>query len=250
MSGHSKWSTIKRQKGAADAKRGQLFTKLSKSITIAVRQGGGVADPNSNPRLRLAVDIARAANMPKDNIDRAMQRAAGKDANEMEEIVYEGFGPGGFSMIIEAITDNKMRTTPEVKSKVEKMGGRLGTPGSVQYQFTQKGILSIEKNGYALDDVFLMSADAGAEDVEEAGDEILIYTKPEDLGKVRDSLQTQGLTVKNFEFIRVPLTTVQIMDKEAASKALAFVERLEEMDDIQKIYANFDIPDEIGKELL
>ncbi len=250
MSGHSKWSTIKRQKGAADAKRGQLFTKLSKAITIAVGQGGGVTDPNSNPRLRLAVDTARSANMPKDNIDRAIQRAAGKQVNEMEEVVYEGFGPGGFSIIIEAITDNKMRTTPEVKNRIEKLGGRVGTQGSVSYQFAQKGLVSIDKNGHTLDDIFLMSADAGADDIEEAGEEILIYTKPDDLAKVRDSLLQQGLIVKNAEFIRKPLTLVEISDQETAEKAISFIEKLEELDDIQKIYANFDIPDEIGKQIV
>jgi YebC/PmpR family DNA-binding regulatory protein len=250
MSGHSKWKTIKRQKGATDAKRGQLFTKLSMAITLAVRQGGGVADLNSNPRLRLAIDTARSANMPKENIDRAIQRAAGKQASEMEEVVYEGFGPGGFSMIIEAITDNKNRTTPEIKSKVEKLGGRLGVQGSVSYQFAQKGLISIEKNGQMLDDLFLMSADAGAEDVEDEGEEVLVYTKIEEVGKIRDILAQKGLIVKNAEFTRIPLTFVQITDKESGDKAITFIDKLEEMDDIQKIYANFDIPEEIEEQIV
>jgi YebC/PmpR family DNA-binding regulatory protein len=250
MSGHSKWKTIKRQKGATDAKRGQLFTKLSMAITLAVRQGGGVADLNSNPRLRLAIDTARSANMPKENIDRAIQRAAGKQASEMEEVVYEGFGPGGFSMIIEAITDNKNRTTPEIKSKVEKLGGRLGVQGSVSYQFAQKGLISIEKNGQMLDDLFLMSADAGAEDVEDEGEEVLVYTKIEEVGKIRDILTQKGLIVKNAEFTRIPLTFVQITDKESGDKAITFIDKLEEMDDIQKIYANFDIPEEIEEQIV
>ncbi len=247
MSGHSKWSTIKRQKGANDAKRGQLFTKLAKAITIAVGQGGGVADPNTNPRLRLAVDAARAANMPKDNIDRAIQRAIGKQAAEMEEVTYEGFGPGGFCVIVEAITDNKQRTTPEVKSKFDKLGGNMGAQGSVAYQFEQKGLISVSLNGNSFDEIFLIAADAGAEDMEEAGDEVLIYTRPEDLGKVRDAILQNKLAVKNAEIIRKPLTIIQITDTDVAQKAISFTEKLEEMDDVQKIYANYDIADDILK---
>jgi YebC/PmpR family DNA-binding regulatory protein len=250
MSGHSKWKTIKRQKGAADAKRGQIFTKLSMAISIAVRQGGGIGDPNSNPRLRLAIDAAKAASMPKENIDRAIQRALGKQATEMEEVTYEGFGPGGFSIIIEAITDNKQRTTPEVKNKMEKMGGTMGTPGSVSYLYEQKGLVTVEKKEKTVDDIFLLAADAGAEDVEEAGEDVLVYTKPEDLAKVRDSLRENGLNIKNAEFTRKPLSYIELTDAESARRAIDFTEKLEELDDIQKIYANFDIPDEIGKEIL
>lgn len=250
MSGHSKWATIKRQKGAADTKRAQVFTKLSNAITIAVRQGGGVADPESNPRLRLAVDAARNANMPKDNIDRAISRALGNKDNEMTEITYEGFGPGGFSIIIEAITDNKQRTTPEIKSRMEKLGGNMGTPGSVAYQFEQKGLINISKGQNSQDEIFLIAADAGAEDLEEAGEDILIYTKPEELNKVREALMTTGLKIKSAELVRKPLTYVQLNTVDTAQKALQFTERLEELDDIQKIYANYDIPDEIGKQLI
>lgn len=249
MSGHSKWATIKRAKGANDAKRGQLFTKLSLAITIAVKQGGMVTDPSGNPRLRLAIDTARAANMPKENIDRAIQRAAGKDATEMEEVIYEGFGPGGFSIIVEAVTDKKQRTTPEIKNLFEKNGGNMGNPGSVSYQFQQNGLVTVEKNGKTLDDVFLAAADAGAEDMEEAGDEILVYTKPEDLGKVRDTLSTEGFSVKSAELMRKPVTTVSLNDIEQARKALNFIEKIEDMDDVQKVYANYDIPEEIGNAL-
>jgi YebC/PmpR family DNA-binding regulatory protein len=245
MSGHSKWATIKRAKGANDAKRGKLFTKLSMAITIAVREGGGIADPNGNPRLRLAVDAARAANMPKDNIDRAIQRASGKQASEMEEVVYEGFGPGGFSLIVEAITDNKQRTTPEVKNIIEKNGGSLGNMGSVAYQFQQKGLISLEKSDKTLDDIFLIAADAGAEDIEDAGEEIIVYTEPEDLGKVRDSLIEHGVVVKSSELFRKPSMVISLDDIEVAKRALAFVEKLEEMDDVQKVYANYDIPDAV-----
>jgi YebC/PmpR family DNA-binding regulatory protein len=245
MSGHSKWSTIKRQKGANDAKRGQLFTKLSMAISLAVREGGGVIDPNGNPRLRLAVDAARSANMPKDNIDRAIQRAVGKQAGDMAEIVYEGFGPGGFSVIVEAVTDNKQRTTPVVKSTFEKNGGIVGNPGSVAYQFEQKGQVTVTKDGQSLDDIYLAAADAGAEDVEDAGDEVIVYTEPQELGKVRDGLKTGGLNVTGAELIRKPTVLTELTDNEKAEKALLFMEKIEDLDDVQKVYANFDIPDHI-----
>lgn len=247
MSGHSKWATIKRQKGTADAKRGQLFTKLSKAISIAVRQGSGVGDPNSNSRLRLAIDTARVSNMPKENIDRAIKRAQGKQEGNLEEVVYEGFGPGGFSIIVEAITDNKNRTTPEIKSRIERLGGSMSTPGSVLYQFEQKGLVTVEKKDKTIDEIFLIASDIGAEDIEEALEDVLIYTKPEDLAKIKDKLRESNLIVKNAEFIRKPLVSIQLKDAESAKKALEFTEILSEIEDIQKIYANFDIPDEIGK---
>ena len=247
MSGHSKWATIKRQKGAADAKRGQLFTKLSMAISLAAKAGG--ADPSMNPRLRLAIDTAKASNMPKENIDRAVKRAQLKSEGELEETVYEGFGPGGFSIIVEAITDNKQRTTPEVKSRIEKQGGRLGNPGSVLYQFEQRGLVTIVRDNKSIDEIFLLAADSGAVDVEEAGEDVLLYTKREELTKVRDAVTEKGLIVKNAEFIRIPLSTIYIQDKDSALKALQFIEKIEELDDIQRVYANFDIPEEIGQTL-
>jgi YebC/PmpR family DNA-binding regulatory protein len=245
MSGHSKWSTIKRQKGANDAKRGQLFTKLSMAITLSVKEGGNVTDPSGNPRLRLAIDAARAANMPKDNIDRAIQRAVNKQAGDMAEVVYEGFGPGGFSIMVEAVTDNKQRTTPIVKSTFEKNGGTIGNPGSVSYQFEQKGQVIVQKNGTSLDAIYMIAADVGAEDLEEVDDEVVIYTKPEDLGKVRDTLMGESLKVIDAALIRKPLTLTSITDEEKARKALLFLEIIEELDDVQKVYANVDIPDEL-----
>lgn len=242
MSGHSKWSTIKRQKGATDAKRGQLFTKLSNAITIAVRQGGG-SDPASNPRLRLAVDMARSANMPKDNIERAIQRAVSKQAGEMSEVLYEGFGPGGVSIMVEAITDNKQRTTPEIKNAFDKSGGSLGVPGSVGYQFEQKGQITVAKDARSLDDIFLMAAESGAEDVEEIEDEVIIYTSPEALGKVRDDLIASGIEVRGAELIRKPIVVKMLEDKNDVEKLFSFLEKLENMDDVQKVYANYDIPD-------
>lgn len=245
MSGHSKWATIKRQKGANDVKRGMLFTKLSKGITIAVQQGGGVADPESNFRLRLAVEAARNANMPKDNIERAISRAAGKQEANLEEGLYEGFGPGGFSVIVESLTDNKQRTVSEVKNIFDKNGGNMGNQGSVQYQFAKKGMLTVAKEGKTLDDIFLIAADFQVEDIEDAGEEVLVYTKPEDLALVRKGLMNQGLTVKVSEMTWKPIVLFTINDKFVAEKALNFVEKMEDLDDVQKVYANFDIPEEV-----
>ncbi len=245
MSGHSKWSTIKRQKGAADAKRGLAFTKLSNAITVAVKQGGGVGDPNSNFHLRLAIDAARAANMPKDNIERAIQRAAGKANEDVEEIVYEGFGPGGFSIIVEAITDNKQRTTPIVKSAFEKNGGSIGTPGSVSYQFQQAGQILLGKDGKSFDDIFNLAVENGAEDVEDGGDVVFVYTKPEELAVVRDGMQKSGIRIQKAELVRKPIHHLQIKDREVAKKALAFMEKIEDLEDIQQVYANFDISEEL-----
>ena len=245
MSGHSKWATIKRQKGANDAKRGQLFTKLSKAITIAVRQGGGVADPESNFRLRLAVEAARAANMPKDNIDRAIQRASGKDAGVLEEATYEGFGPGGFSVVVEAFTDNKLRTVSEVKNIFNKNGGSMGAQGSVMYQFEKKGVITVAKNGKSLDDIFLIAADSGVDDIEDADEDVLLYTKPDDVTKIKDELSKNGLTIKTFELIFKPIVLSNISDRDSAERALSFIDKLESLDDVQRVSANFDIPDEL-----
>lgn len=245
MSGHSKWATIKRQKGANDAKRGQLFTRLSKAITIAVQQGGGVSDPESNFHLRLAIEAARSANMPKENIERAIQRASGKQAETLEEAIYEGFGPGGFSVVVEAFTDNKLRTVSEVKNVFNKNGGSMGAQGSVMYQFEKNGFITVAKDGKTLDDIFLIAADNGVEDIEEAGSEVLLYTKPEEVTKVKDGLSSNGLKVMTVELIFRPIVINTIADKVSAEKALAFVEKLESLDDVQRVFVNFDIPDEL-----
>lgn len=245
MSGHSKWATIKRQKGVNDAKRGLQFTKLANAIAIAVRQGGGITDPAMNFRLRLAIDGARAQNMPKDNIERAVQRAAGKQAADVTEATYEGFGPGGFSVIVETVTDNKQRTVSDVKNIFEKNGGTVGTPGSVAYQFQQQGLITVEKGDRSLDDIFLIAADFGAEDIEEAGQEVLVYTKPENMARVRDGLIAEGLTVSTAELTWKPVVVTAITEKAAAERALGFLDKLEELDDVQKVYANFDIPDSL-----
>lgn len=250
MSGHSKWSTIKRQKGAADAKRGQVFTKLASAITIAVKQGGGISDPAQNFKLRLLIEKARAANMPKDNIERAIERGKGKAGGEaFDEVVYEGFGPGGVALIVEAVTDKKLRTTAEVKSLLEKNGATMGNPGAVSYQFQTKGEISVKKAGKSLDDVFLIAADAGAEDVEDAGEEAIIYTKPEELAKVKDALEQQGCTVLAYELVRKPVTKVAVENVEHVKKFFALVEKIEAHDDVQKVYSNIDIPDTMLQQL-
>lgn len=242
MSGHSKWSTIKRQKGANDAKRGQAFTKLSKAISMAIRESGGNADPDTNFRLRLAIDAARAANMPKDTIERAMTRAASKGEGEMFEVVYEGFGPAGVSVIVEAITDNKQRTTPEIKTLFDKSGGTLGVQGSVGYQFSQKGQITVTKNGRSLDDIFLLAADYGAEDVEDAGgDEVHIYTRSDGLGGMRKALLEQAIMISGAEIIYKPIVYQQVSGSDQTEKVIGFMEKLEDHDDVQKVYANFEI---------
>lgn len=245
MSGHSKWSTIKRQKGVADVKRSQVFTKLSMAITLAVKQGGGIGDPALNFRLRLAIEAARASNMPKENIERAISRAAGSGAQDMQEVSYEGFGPGGFSIIVQAVTDNKLRTNAEIRNIFDKNGGSFGVPGSVGYQFAQKGSISILKKGKTVDDIFLLAADSGAEDVEEAGEEVIIYTKPDELAKVREVLQKEGLEIREAKLIRKPTVTTQILDQDIAKKAVSFALLLEDHQDVQDVFTNFDIPDSL-----
>ncbi|MCL5435114.1 MAG: YebC/PmpR family DNA-binding transcriptional regulator [Patescibacteria group bacterium] len=241
MSGHSKWSSIKRQKSINDQKRGKTFTKLANAITIAVKQGGGIAFPDSNFRLRLAIDAARAANMPKDNIERALRRAQGKQAEDFEEVIYEGFAPGGVSVIVEAFTDNPLRTTSEIKSIFHKAGASFGQPGSVSYQFKHVGEIIIKKNGKSYDDIFAIAVESGAEDLEDAGDEVLIYTDLPDLAKVKDALAAQGLEVVEAGLVRQPVVTTAITDKEKFDKIEAFLNTLEELDDVQKVYSNMDV---------
>ncbi len=237
MSGHSKWATIKRAKGAADLKRGLTFTKISNAITIAVKTSGGITDPNSNFKLRLAVDAARAANMPKDNIERALRRAQGKLAGEVEEVLYEGFAPEGISVIIEAATDNTLRTTSEIKSIFNKEGGNFGQPGSVAYQFEQKGEIILAKEGKTLDEAFEIAAESGAEDVVDA-DGFVVYTKPSDLAKVSGILKEKGFSVTSASLIRKPLILVPVDDSAKKEKVVNFLQKLEDLDDVQKVYSN------------
>jgi YebC/PmpR family DNA-binding regulatory protein len=241
MSGHSKWSTIKRQKGAQDAKRGATFTKISNAITIAVKQGGGVSDPDQNPRLRLAVELARSNNMPKENIERAITRATAKGAGELTEVTYEGFAPGGVSVMIEAVTDNTNRTTSEIKSLFNKSGASFAGPGAVAYQFEQSGEISINKNGHSLDDIFMQAAELGANDVEDGEEEAIIYTNVSDLGKIREGLKSAGLDITSAQISRKPKNTVSVEDEVLKEKILSFLSALEEMDDVQKVYSNISV---------
>ena len=238
MSGHSKWSTIKRQKGVADAKRGLVFTKLSNAITIAVKQGGGIGDPSQNFKLRLAVDAAKTANMPKENVERAIKRALGKEAGDLEEVVYEGFAPGGVSLIIEATTDNSQRTTSLIKSIFSKTGGSFGQPGSVAYQFRQVGQIGVKKVGKTFDDIFSLAVESGAEDVEDLENEVLIYTAIPDLTRIKDELIEKGIEIIDSQIIRKPIVTVEITDDAMLSKIENFVNAVEDLEDVQKVYSN------------
>jgi YebC/PmpR family DNA-binding regulatory protein len=243
MSGHSKWSTIKRQKGANDAKRGALFTKLGKEISIAARAGGGELD--ANYRLRLAVDKARAANMPADNIKRAIDRATGGDKEiEYEEIVYEGYGPGGVALIVETATDNKNRTAADVRSIFSKAGGQLAGQGSVAWQFEQRGVISVESGSGDPDDIALAAIDAGATDVDIEADPIEIATDPSDLMSVQSALEAAGIKVESAEMAMVATTPIEVEVDKARSN-LRLIEALEDSDDVQRVTANFELPDEI-----
>jgi YebC/PmpR family DNA-binding regulatory protein len=247
MSGHSKWSQIKRQKGANDAKRGALFTKLTREIITAARQGGG--DVDANYRLRMAVDQARASSMPADNIKRAVERAtgAGADAEQYEEVTYEGFGPGSVAVIVAAMTDNRNRTASEIRSAFSKSGGSLSP---VAWQFEQKGLISVPLKGRDPDEVALAAIDAGASDVSspDAG-AVVVYTEPADLESVRKALTDAGYEPDSAELSMEPTTRVEITDEKAARQVLLFMERLEDLDDVQNVYANFDIPDALMVQL-
>lgn len=238
MSGHSKWAQIKRQKGAADVKRGLTFTKLSNAITIAVRQGGGIGDPDQNFRLRLTVEKARSENMPKENIERAINRALDKQAGDFTEAVYEGFGPDGSAIVVEAATDNKMRTSSEIKNVFEKNGGTFGQPGSVSYMFTTKGqILISDLAGKTMDEIFLTAADAGAQDVNEADGEVVVFTQPEDLKLIREALISLGVSISDASIAKKPTMPLEVSE-EAYERINAFVGKLEDLDDVQKVYTN------------
>lgn len=242
MSGHSKWATIKRAKGAADAKRGLAFTKLSNAITIAVRAGGGIADPTQNFKLRLAVEAARAANMPKENIERAINRAAVKGEGVLEEVTYEGFAPSGVAIIVEAATDNPQRTSAEIKNIFNKSNASFGQPGSVSYLFKQVGKIIVVKEGKAFDDIFALAVESGAEDIEEGvEDRCIIYTDPTSLSKVKDMLLGIGLKVEDVGLVRKPINVLPVSDPAKKQQILDFMHKLEEMDDVQKVYSNISL---------
>jgi YebC/PmpR family DNA-binding regulatory protein len=248
MSGHSKWSTIKRQKGANDAKRGALFTKVTREISVAARQGGG--DPEANYRLRLAIEKARAVNMPADNIKRTIEKATGGgDAEQFEEIVYEGYGPGGVAVLVEAATDNRNRTAAEVRSIFTKAGGQLAGSGAVAWQFEPRGLITVARNGVDADEVALTAIDAGADDVDTDDETMIeIYTAPADLEQVRSSLEDAGVVVESAESAMIARQTVEL-DATKARQALRLVELLEDLDDVSRVSANFDIPEEVFAEV-
>jgi YebC/PmpR family DNA-binding regulatory protein len=248
MSGHSKWSTIKRQKGANDAKRGALFTKVAREIAVAARLGGG--DPDANYRLRLAIEKARQVNMPADNIKRTIDKATGGgDAEQFEEIVYEGYGPGGVAVLVEAQTDNRNRTAADVRAMFTKSGGQLAGSGAVAWQFEPRGLITVVRNGIDADEVALAAIDAGAEDVDtEDPDTIEIYTTPTDLERVRQALDAAGVAVDSAENTMVAKQTVEL-DSAKARQALRLVELLEDLEDVQRVTANFDIPEDVFAEV-
>ena len=240
MSGHSKWATIKRQKGVADIRRGLTFTKISNAISVAVKKGGDT-NINSNFRLRLAVEEARANNMPKVTIERAIQRAAGKEGGVVEEVIYEGFAPGGVSVIIEAATDSPQRTASEIKSLFSKEGASFGRPGSVSYLFLQLGSIIVKKGDKSLDQIFELVSDSGAEDIEDADENVIIYTAPLEVAKVKDKIVEKGLEIVGLELIRKPVVLMPITNKEKLQKTVNFLHKLEELDDVQKVYSNLDV---------
>ncbi len=242
MSGHSKWATIKRQKGVNDAKRGQLFSKLARAITLAAKQGG--PNPEGNLRLRLLIDEARASNMPKENIARAIERATGVGSEALQEILYEGYGPEGIAVIVETATDNKNRTSQEIKNIFERGGGSLGGPGSVSFQFDHKGLIIVEK-GDNPEQTMLSLIDMGAQDLEEATDAVEVYIAPNELSAMKEKIEKGGIKVVSAELTYKPKNVVPISDKSRATKVLSFLDTLDDHDDVQRVFANFDIPDDL-----
>ncbi len=241
MAGHSKWSSIKHKKGAADAKRGKLFSKLSRAIIVAAREGG--PDPAANLALQNAVEKARSYSMPKDNIERAIAKGSGADAegSSFEAVVYEGYGPEGVAVLVEALTDNRNRTAAEVRHAFAQYGGNLGTTGGVAWQFERRGVLLVSADGVDEDELVLTAADAGADDVGLDGSTYEVTTAPEELRSVREAIESAGFVVETAELSMVPKTTVPIGDESTAKRVVHLVEGLEDVDDVQDVYANFDI---------
>ena len=235
MSGHSKWSTIKRQKAVTDAKRGAVFTRIGNQIAIAARGG---ADPNLNTALAMAIEKAKAANMPMSNIERAIQRVTDKGAAQLHEIMYEGYGPGGVAILVECATDNLNRTYPEVKFAFSKHGGSIAEKGAVAFQFSRKGLIRVKGTG---DDIMMAALDAGAEDMQEEGEESHIYTDPKELAKVRDGLKSAGIEVIDAELTYEPNNTIEISYTETAGKVERLMDALEDLDDVVATHTNFDI---------
>ena len=243
MSGHSKWASIKHKKAIVDSRRGKLFTKLARAITVAAKEGGG--DPEGNPRLGLAVQKAKDASMPKDNIERAIAKGTGEgaDIDALEDVVYEGYGPGGVALLVEAVTDNRNRTGSDVRHIFAKHGGSLGEPGSVAYLFDKKGLVLVDAERYSEDDL-MVAIDAGAEDIALDDDVFEITCEPSDLTAVRDALEQAGIEIETAEVSQQPKTRVPL-DEDGAGKLLRLVDALEEQDDVDAVHANFDVDAEV-----
>lgn len=238
MSGHSKWSQIKRQKGVTDIKKGQAFTKLGSAISLSVKQGGGSGDPAQNFRLRLAIEAAKTANMPRENIERAIKRGLGREEGSLEEVVYEGFAPGGIALIVEAATDNHMRTTAEIKSFFNKEGGTFAQPGAVSYQFKEIGRIIIPENAGSFEDIFIKAADAGAENIEQKEEGIVIDVPVVKLIDIKNKLAEAGYVFDFVDIIKEPINKIEPQTEGEKERALRFIEKLEEKDDVQKVYSN------------
>jgi YebC/PmpR family DNA-binding regulatory protein len=245
LSGHSKWSSIKHKKGAADAKRGKLFSKLARGIMVAAKEGGG--DPGNNLALQNAIEKARSYSMPKDNIDRAIAKGsgAGSDQEAFEAIVYEGYGPEGVALIVEALTDNRNRTASDVRHTFAKNGGNLGGTGAVAWQFERRGVVVVPADGVDEEELLLAAADGGADDIEQDGDVFQVTSAPEALGAVRTAVEAAGFTVDSAELRMVPKTTVAVEDETTARQIMRLIDALEDNDDVQDVYANFDIPERV-----
>ncbi len=247
MSGHSKWSSIKHKKGAADARRGKIFTKLIREITVAARLGGG--DPDGNPRLRAAIAEAKAENMPKENIERGIKKGTGElEGISYEEATYEGYGPGGVAVLVDCLTDNKNRAVAEIKHLFERHGGRLGEPGCVAYLFENKGFIVIEKGEVDEDQLLELALDAGAEDVKDEGDEFEIIMRPSDFESVKKALDKENVPFTLAILTMIPKNTLAIEGKKA-QQVLNFMQALEDLDDVSHVYANFDISEEVMEAL-
>ncbi len=244
MAGHSHWAQIKHKKAKIDAQRGKLFSKLIREITVAARIGGG--NPEFNPRLRTAIEAAKRANMPLDTIERAIKKGTGElEGEQYEEVIYEGYAPGGVAVMVLATTDNKNRTTAEVRHVFTKYGGSLGTSGCVSYLFEKKGVIEVPAEGLSEEEIFEKAVEAGAEDLKLEGEVYRIFTAPEDLYDVKDNLEKMGVNVEKAELSWIPTTTVNVTDTETAKKILKLLDALDDLDDTQQVIANFEIPEEI-----
>ncbi len=248
MSGHSKWANIKHRKAAQDAKKGAAYQRLTKNIIAAAKAGGG--DPNANFQLKVAIDRAKAGNVPNDNIERAIKRGSGNlEGVTYEDVTYEGYGPGGVAVLVEVSTDNRNRTAPEMRSLFSKVGGAIGEPGSVAWNFERKGVITVTGSGIDEDELMNVALEAGAEDIDAGEEGFEIVTEPTALSDVAASIRDAGYVVDNVERTMEPKTTVQVKSKEEAAKLMTMIDRFEEHDDVENVYSNFEIPDDILAQL-